>query len=108
METHTTFPEGDSQSLQAVMEVAKCPCGRDLSRDRHVHSTFQSNSVYNMFHECVFYVGADWLEAGGCTGTRGSLSSYPKSDRHVSSFFGPYHVAVTAFFSRHGVAIRNG
>ena len=40
-----------------------------------------------MFHECVFYVGVDWLEAGGCTGTRGSLSSYPKSDRHFSTVF---------------------
>ena len=100
----TVSPGSDGSGKVSLWQVA----GRDLSRDRHVHSTFQSNSVYNMFHECVFYVGADWLEAGGCTGTRGSLSSYPKSDRHVSSFFGPYHVAVTAFFSRHGVAIRNG
>ena len=40
----TVSPGSDGSGKVSLWQVAR----RDLSRDRHVHSTFQSNSVYNM------------------------------------------------------------
>lgn len=93
------------------MEVAKCPCGKWQVEISAGIGMFTARSKVTLFiicftNVCFMLELTGWKLEGALE--REDLSNYPKSDRHVSSFFGPYHVAVTAFFSRHGVAIRNG